>query len=209
MKLVFYITLLSIILWISIFLKPELLPHKKDNCLDNIQLLYLDSYKVAHFCSKIKELATISSIGGNIKIVILPKWLFRIFSLSSSKYSLNLLNGYIFVDRDGVEKFDRVSFFERLVSFRILSRKTLLSYLAIPKWKIIGYSRYIMDEVDRFSVKDICDENRKGEKGYKEFENKMVVRYIFERKGYREKEFFDDNLSYSFYLDEAKMYYCR
>jgi hypothetical protein len=92
----------------------------------------------------------------------------------------------------------------------LLNRKTILEYLIIPKWKIIGYSKYVSDEIQKFDRYDICNSSNQNQNvEYKDFEYMMVVKYIFEQKRHLDlMEFFDDNLSYDYYFSQMKSFVC-
>ena len=92
----------------------------------------------------------------------------------------------------------------------ILSKKTILDYLVIPEWKIIGYSKYISNEIQKFDRYDICNSSNQNQNvEYKDFEYMMVVNYIFEQKKHLDlMEFFDYNLSYDYYFSEMKSFVC-
>ncbi|MGC8867409.1 MAG: hypothetical protein ACP5PA_04260 [Elusimicrobiales bacterium] len=147
-----------------------------------------------------------------ITILHLSNFFYFLLSFGSNKdVYLNLLNGNVLVKASfRLEDFDfRKELFEKLYSSKILSELTLFSYLSIAKWKIKGYAGYISLEPDRFVEEDICYDDKKNEKGYLDFENKVVVSYLVEKKGYSQQGILRENLSYRFYLDEVKSYYCK
>ena len=208
-RIIFYFITLVFLLWFGVFLKPDLLPFKKYDCYD-VKIWYFGDKKLDDFCFAVEELFFRASIDNKIRLILLPTLMYRFLTLNASQdFYLNLLNRSLFVNEDRMDRFDRSLLLEKMISLKILYERPLLSYLSIPKWKIIGYSRYLINEVDSFVLKDICYDDKRGEPGYDAFENKVVVKYLFERKEYKEDDFFNDNISYSSSLDEIKKYSCK
>lgn len=210
MKRFFYIILFIFIIWLIIFIKPGFLPYKKYDCYNKADIMYFGNYKLNDFCTTLEDLYRIVSIDKKIEIIILPTWMYKFFAIDgSSDFYPNPINRYLWVNENVIEKTNKVILLEKLLSMKLIYQNPLLSYISIPTWKIRGYSWYLLNENSGFNINDICYNERKDEFGYDGFENNLVVRYLFEIRQYNEKSFFNDNLSYSVYLDESKRYYCK
>ncbi|MCX7905308.1 MAG: hypothetical protein N2446_01235 [Elusimicrobiales bacterium] len=197
---------------ILFFVKPDYIFFKKYNCSKDIDIRYVTViYDIDNVCENVKEAFDLIKLDEKIKVFILPNSLYKFFLFwHSDELCLNIIYPSIYINQKASnDLFKNIIFFEKLYSLKLLLKIPLLSYLSIPHWKVKGYVNYIVNEIDRFYVSDICYEDKKNDFGYIEFENKVVVKYLIEMKSYNEKKLFDENLSYKVYLDEAKMYYCK
>lgn len=210
MKKFFYTIFVIIGAWLFAFLKTEIF-FKKYSCSSNLNIYYSKDLQFNTLCSDLDEMyKKIGEVNLNIKIILLPNWLYKVLTINSvSRLYLNIFNRYVYFNDSFKIDFDTKSeLFSKIYSLKLLNKTPLLSYFSIPKWKIKGYSLYIYDEYSRFNINDFCQEINRN-RNYISFENKIVVKYLIEVKGYNEERIFDDNLSYKYYLDEARFFYCK
>ncbi|MCX7642141.1 MAG: hypothetical protein N2Z20_05865 [Elusimicrobiales bacterium] len=212
MRFLVYLILLFLFLTILFFTKPDYIAFKKYSCPKNITIRHISSdYSFDNICENIQKSLDSINVNEDIKVFILPKFFYKLFLFGySNDCYLNVVYPSIYLNQDfSYDIFKNTELLERLYSLKLLLKTPLLSYLSIPSWKIKGYVHYIINEVDKFHLSDICYEDKKNNFGYVEFENKIVVKYLIEIKHYNEKNLFEDNLYYQAYLDEAKRYYCK
>ena len=89
----------------------------------------------------------------------------------------------------------------------ILQSETPLSFLMIDEWKKIGYAEYEVDEFPAYMNSDLCRSIE--DSLYKEFENRMCVKYMLEGMNLPVDEMLRGNYSYNYILEQARIKYCQ
>lgn len=200
-------------IWGVLFLKTELI-FKKYTCFENVDIYFLSSINKSDnklFCLSLLDMyKRVNDSNLNIKMFFMPKWLYMFLTLKNrSLVYLNIFTKAIYIDDSfKLDLKTKKLLFEKIYSLKVLNNTLLLSYISIPRWKIVGYSRYIYEGPNDISLLGFCDK-RDLDTNYADFESKIVVKYLIEVKGYNEKRIFDGNLSYKYYYDEARLFYCK
>lgn len=208
-----YILMLILILISAYFLmavRADIFLKHKTQCGKSFHI-FSDTYQDNSVCIIFENIEKKINYSGDFKVFIVPDYMYFFVSLSSDKaVYVNPFTSNIFIKNSLSNTYDFLNVLhEKIYGSKLIKEYPAFEYFLIDGWKIKGYSRYLFLETERFYPYDICSEEKKKEPDYSEFENRMVVEYLVRMKNYSEKNIISDNLSYSYYLDEAKRYFCR
>jgi len=119
---------------------------------------------------------------------------------------IKIENGKIFfIDNDKSEISSEIK--KATIQSLILHNQTPLTYIMINDWKKIGYSEYEVNETPQYTNSDLCRNIE--EPLYKEFENRMCVKYMLEEMNISIDEMLKGNYSYNYILEQARIKYCQ
>lgn len=216
----FLIFLTLITMWLVAINSPYFFINKKYSC-ENFIIHYSNERDLKNLCSALSYVAEKTGmINRDDKLDIYltnSKRVYYVLSYFGRKnFYVNFINNYIllspvdfnnpnFLNNGDLNFNEEIA--KAIISLKLLKTHQKLDYLGISRWKIDGYAKYRLSEIQEFSERDIC-EKKSGDK-YIGYENMIVTRYIFDDKRYSKSDFFDSNISYDFYLDEVKSKYCR
>lgn len=219
MKKLVVIILSALFIYFYLLNYPSIIFKKSFQCQGfEIHYNFLnDPEKFCEFLDSIKQ--NYQFLDSNISNIYLPDsdLKYKILSLFSKElFWINPVRGLVFI---APFNFESRKFFDSSISFTrkfneivlsslLFNKYGALEYIATEKWKIRGYAWYVSNEIDEFSINDLCAGGN-NLKGYYEFENMLVVKYIIEREGYKPIALFNDNISYELSLKDMKRLYCR
>jgi hypothetical protein len=216
-----YAVIVIIALWLIAINSPHFFINKTYSC-HSLVFHYSKDRNFEKLCNTFSEVSDKTGIvdsNDTLDFYITDSnIIYYIFSyFSRSDFYVNFINDYVLLsplndDNSDFLMDEDLNFREELskaiVSLKLLKSHTKLEYLGINSWKIKGYSKYVLSEVQEFSEQDMCDKKSAGKK-YDEYENMVVTKFIFDEKRYNYSQFFDDSISYDVYLREARNRYCH
>lgn len=204
---IFILVVIIITAFFIFSLNPDLTIKNRFQC-NNITIHYDSIDKIEKICDDLTSIKEKVLIKDNINIDIY-------FVSSSFKYKLytyfssNFSYGNVFSKKTFIKTYFNDSYILALsfIKAYLLTTKQRLDFILIPKWKIVGYSKYIYGGIPNYQERDIC--NPLNREDYIEFENMVVVKYLFNYEHYNQYSFFNDNISYDVYLSKARSLICR
>lgn len=203
-----FISVVIIIFGFFVFsLNPDFTIKNKYQC-NNITIHYDNLNNIEKICDDLSSIKEKALIKDNINIDIYfinSSFKYKLYTYFSNSFSYgNILLKKTFIKTNFNDNYILALSF---IKAYLLTTKQCLDFIFIPEWKIIGYSKYIYGEIPNYQEKDIC--NPLNREDYLEFENMVVVKYLFNYEHYNQYSFFNDNISYDVYLSKTKSLICK
>lgn len=211
MKRVFYLFIFLILIFTTAIFFPRFIFLKNYKCSDNIKV-YSYNLPSNELCRLFNDCFEKLNVENKVEIFIFPSNIYKIlffYHHSSVFFNPFTLSVYVKENTDFDNQSIRFELSKTFLYSKLALKIPVLSLITMPSWKIVGYLKYILSEPENFDVSDICKDSVYEKSGYMEFENRMVFEYLIKVRNYSPENILNYNLSYSYYLEEAKRFYCK